>query len=147
MQKFVKIGSSGEQLPADAKDWVAVLDTSTNLMWDRHESSKEMTHAAAEKHAAKLDVAGFNDWRQPTRVELFGITDDTRYNPAINTDFFDSHGDWVWTSSPGASDPAFAWCVLFFRGGVDSSTTATTSAAFARCARPVSNWPLVLLIP
>jgi hypothetical protein len=121
MQQFVKIGSSGEQLSADAKDWVAVLDTSTNLMWDRHESSKEMTHAAAEKHAAKLDVAGFNDWRQPTRVELFGITDDTRYNPAINTDFFDSHGDWVWTSSPVASLPVFAWYVRFGHGGVGIS--------------------------
>jgi hypothetical protein len=125
MQQFVKIGSSGEQLSADAKDWVAVLDTSTNLMWDRHESSKEMTHAAAEKHAAKLDVAGFNDWRQPTRVELFGITDDTRYNPAINTDFFDSHGDWVWTSSPVASLPDCAWYVRFYHGGVGISNRSS----------------------
>jgi hypothetical protein len=108
MDTLIKISSTDEQLPADATDYVALHDPLTNLTWARDESPEEMNHAAAVKYAAEASLAGSNEWRMPTRKELFGITDDTLFNPAINP-LFNSHGDWVWTSTP---DPSYSDCAF-----------------------------------
>lgn len=35
IERYIKIGENGALLSLDEPDWVAVLDTSTNLMWAR----------------------------------------------------------------------------------------------------------------
>jgi len=118
MSRFIKISSTGEQLPHEAAEWVAVLDTETDLMWPRTELSKRTTFAKAPKLAAELDLAGFTDWRMPTRKELLTLVDDSRFDPAIDTDFFQTKGGWCWTSTPFASSPSdYAWLVYFYYGG------------------------------
>jgi len=120
MSRFIKISSTGEQLPHEAAEWVAVLDTETDLMWPRAELSKHATFAKAPKLAAELDLAGFTDWRMPTRKELLTLVDDSRFDPAIDTDFFKTKGGWCWTSTPVASSPSgYAWDVGFGSGFSD----------------------------
>ena len=137
--RFQKISSTGEPLSAEATDHAVVLDTITGLMWSANDvGSKELTHKAAEKAVAKLELAGFTDWRLPTVEELFLLADRSRYNPAIDTAAFPScKSSWYWSSSPGASSPADgAWIVGFSYGHAYSDYRDGT--AFVRAVRSVA---------
>src|SRR5437867_9435234 len=78
-------------------------------------------------------LGGFNDWRIPNKKELESIVDAGTFNPAVDVAFnhnpgmlatcsvaecsLTGVGDY-WTSTTFAFDPAFAWVVTFFHGGV-----------------------------
>lgn len=118
--RFVKLGPDGEQLPADAPKWEAVLDTRSGLIW-AVKAVKVTNWKKADAAAKKCRAAGFDDYRMPTVEELFLLADRTRYRPAIDTDYFpDCPSDWFWTSTPWASSPGVcAWVVSFDSGGAD----------------------------
>lgn len=131
---FVKIGASGLELPADADEWVAVKDRSTNLIWSRHSiNSESYQWAKAKEIAAGVDLCGWKDWRLPTRKELLTLVDDTRVSPAINTDFFDCKSDWYWTSTEAAESSDCAWFVGFYLG--DSNWNDRGNVGFVRAVR------------
>ena len=119
--KFIKIGADGQQLPNDATDWVAVelpehglTFTATSIV--DTDVPQEQCKAAAKA----LTLAGHSDWDLPTIDELSLLVDRTRYEPAINTDFFqDIENDWYWSKTPAAWSSASAWGVGFGYGGVD----------------------------
>lgn len=115
--RFVKIGEDGALLAPDAEEWVALLDTRMNLMWAL-EVLKRQTWKQAQASVAKLEVAGFKDWRLPTVEELFLLADRNRHDPAIDANFFpDTPSEWFWTSTPAAWSPSgFAWLVFFYGG-------------------------------
>ena len=104
-----------------------VTDTKTGLMWvknphtDLSEKFKgEMKWQEAVDACKALNFAGHKDWRLSTREELFSLTDDTRYSPAINKEAFpDTKSSWYWTITPLAGDPGGAWIVNFNSGNVD----------------------------
>lgn len=132
-ERFVKVGENGALLAADAEEWVAVLDTRTNLMW-AVEVQKRMTYAKALEAPKKLAIAGFKDWRLPTVEELFLLADRTRRDPAIDTDFFpDTPSDWFWTSTPASSPSGYAWFVSFYYGS--SNWTVQNSEFPVRAVR------------
>lgn len=118
MSRFIKIGSGGEHLAADASEWVAVLDTKQGLMFTVAES-KEMEQPEAVEYVQTLKVGIFSDWRLPSVEELFLLADRTRTEPAIDTDYFPAcKSDWYWTGTLWARSPGgFAWYVGFYRGG------------------------------
>lgn len=134
MCRYIKIGSAGEQLPRDAASWVAVLDTTTGLMWSV-ETKKVANWKKAGGAAKKIKAAGFDDWRLPSRNELITLTDLTRINPAIDTDFFpDTPNDWFWSTTPYASSPSgCAWYVGF--GGGDANWGGQSYDGFVRAVR------------
>ena len=117
MTRFTKVSPTGLLLPADAAEWVAVLDTKTNLMWDAKARAVE-GFQAAQAVPGTLSVARFTDWRMPTVEELFCLADRTRLRPAIDTDFFpDTPNDWFWSSTVDADSPSdYAWLVDFGYG-------------------------------
>lgn len=119
-EHFVKIGEDGALLAADAAEWVAVIDTRTNLMW-AVEVLKRQTWKKAQASATELAIAGFKDWRLPSVEELFLLADRTRHDPAIDTNFFPkTPSDWFWTSTPAAWSPSgYAW-IVYFDGGNSS---------------------------
>ena len=133
--RFIKIGEDGSLLAPDATEWVAVLDTKTNLMWDAKARAVE-GFQAAQAVPGTLSVAGFTDWRVPTVEELFCLADRTRVRPAIDADFFpDTPNDWFWTSTPLASSPSdYAWIVNF--SGGSSGWGNQGSEGFVRAVRP-----------
>ncbi len=134
MDRFVKIGESGALLAGDAEEWVAVLDTKTNLMW-ASESVAVPNWKAAQKVPGKLSVAGFRDWRMPSVEELFCLADRARVSPAIDTAFFpDTKSDWYWTSTVYAPSPGdCAWSVGFGDGG--SGWDDQNNEGFVRAVR------------
>lgn len=115
--RFTKIDAAGAKLADDATEWVAVLDNTTALVWTVKET-KPLTWQKAQAAVAKLDVAGFTDWRLPTVEELFLLADRTKHSPAIDTAFFpDCKSEWYWTSTPAACSPGdCAWVVSFSNG-------------------------------
>jgi len=93
-------------------------DPATGLEWQAVPFAEAMTFKQAEKACKELHLGGHGDWRLPTRAELLSIVDDTRHNPAIDTDAFpDTPSAWFWTSTPYAANPAeCAWVVGFGHG-------------------------------
>lgn len=114
-ERFVKLDVDGSPT---ASDWVAVLDRETQLIWSRETlPCGEVSWKKAQKACADLSLAGWTDWRLPTRKELLSLVDDTRYSPAIDTAYFDCRSSWYWTSTPAAFSPGdYAWCVFFYDG-------------------------------
>jgi len=133
--RFIKIGEDGALLPPDAAEWVAVLDTKTNLMWAVEVLSRRPYKEALEAPKS-LATAGFTDWRLPTVEELFCLADRTRYEPAIDTDYFpETPSSWFWASTVDASSPFdCAWYVSFSYGY--SSWDFQGSEGFVRAVRP-----------
>ena len=103
-----------------------ITDTKTDLQWVKdHDAlgsqfTKEMTFKQATEACKKLNLSGKKDWRLPTREELLSIVDLTKYNPAINPIFANTHSSWYWTSTPYAWVAGGAWYVGFGYGGVSS---------------------------
>jgi len=112
-----------------------VTDMRSNLTWSH--TLGEGNFKKAEKliaEANKKKLGGFDDWRLPTVEELFCLADRSRYNPAIDTDFFpDTKSDWYWTASSGAFDSGSAWIVHFDDGG--SNAFGRAYDAFVRAVR------------
>ena len=119
MNRFTKISATGERLPSEATDHVAVIDSTSNLQWlVPYATKKQVDHSKAADAVAKLDTLGFTDWRLPTRAELLTLVDDTRHNPAIDIDAFPgTKSDWHWTSTPAAWSPSDAAWIVYFDGG------------------------------
>jgi hypothetical protein len=102
--------------PADSPPGT-VVDPATGLMWTRETIATDKTWSEAKAAAAAVTLGGFTDWRLPTRKELLTLVDDTRYNPAINTDLFQCDSNRYWSSTVDAESPSdCAWCVLFYHG-------------------------------
>ncbi len=121
--KFIKIGADGQQLPQDATEWVAVelpehglTFTATSIV------DSDVPQEQCEAAAKALTLAGHSDWDLPTIEELALLVDRSRYEPAINTDFFqDIQSDWYWSKTPAAWSSAAAWCVYFGYGLVSDN--------------------------
>lgn len=139
---FIKIAADGSQLSADATGHAAVLDTRTQLMWSAAPSICECANwRDAGKSCTDLELAGFNDWRLPTVEELFLLADRTKYNPAIDVEFFPgTHSSWYWTSTvdctdaPSEASSGFAWDV-HFSGGLPAWRPAWRHDGFVRAVR------------
>lgn len=120
-----KVLADGEHLPSDSirTDHVAVIDHGTGLMWavhslgNRDDNDDTITQEQCIERCRDLRLLGFDDWRLPTRSELAALIDDTRPEPAINTNLFPGvKPAWHWTSTERAGSSASAWGVIFSYG-------------------------------
>ena len=116
-----------------------VTDTVTGLMWDRCSwqqtgndcsggSVTTFTWVNALGVAVTANGAtykGYTDWRLPNKNELASLIDRTQAaSPAIDrTAFPNTPGNYYWSSTRYAPDPAFAWSVDFNVGDVSSGYT------------------------
>jgi len=118
--------------PSDAVG--AVVDRVTGLMWQRDLGDKLATFAGAKEQCDALSLAGQDDWRLPTRIELVSILDVTRIEPAIDLSAFpQTPSDWFWTASVAADDPRAAWYVYFYFGYPKTDSVANSFSV--RCVR------------
>jgi hypothetical protein len=94
-----------------------VTDTSTGLMWQQDTSDYPMIWKDALSYCENSTLAGYTDWRLPTKKELQSLMDFSRYNPAINTMYFpNTASDYYWSSTTGDWNASFAWYVNFGYG-------------------------------
>lgn len=112
-----------------------VLDKVTGLMWQRAVPAASYPWNEALDHCASLDLAGFHDWRLPSRIELVSLIDLTCTQPSIDgLAFPHTPNDWFWTSSVDAAEPQrSAWYVYFYFGY--PKTDPMTTPYRARCVR------------
>ncbi len=92
----------GEHLPSNilqdnGNDTIS--DLATGLMWQKKNNGYK-TWDVALGYCEALSHGGYTDWRMPNIRELASLIDDTRYNPALDMNFFslDYKGDY-WTST------------------------------------------------
>jgi len=86
-----------------------------NLQWTK--TFDEMTWQEAMNFCKNLNYGGYDDWRLPTRKELFSLVDDEKYNPACKIDECKSKA--YWSSTTYADYTSFAWRVYFYYGNVN----------------------------
>lgn len=111
-----------------------VRDDITRLVWQRRPDSLLFTWRDSVDYCDALNLAGWDDWRLPSRLEMVSLLDLTHTDPSINTDAFpNTPGEWFWTASRQADDPARAWFVYFYFGYPD--TDPQQNVYLARCVR------------
>jgi hypothetical protein len=111
-----------------------VVDKVTGLMWQLAVDTGSYDWIAAKAYCAGLVLAGHNDWRLPTEIELFSLVDSTATSPAIDAAAFPgTPSAFFWSSSPLAGDPASAWGVYFSYGGTGSGVASVANRV--RCVR------------
>jgi hypothetical protein len=111
-------GSGGPGMASyDTATAGVVVDRVTRLMWQRQVAPGGHDWAQAGAYCACLQLAGHDDWRLPTRIELVSLVDYTRSFPAIDPQAFpDTPGEWFWTSTERADETENAWFVYFENG-------------------------------
>ena len=92
-----------------------ILDTRTNLLWQQSPSDKRFTWQDANKHCKSLTLAGYDDWRLPTKEELEHLIN-RKYRPTIDP-IFKCKSSYYWSSSTYVF-PFYAWVVGFNVGVV-----------------------------
>ena len=122
-----------------SRDQVAV-DRITGLMWQRSVAANPASFEGAKQECDRLALAGYDDWRLPSRIELVSILDLGRTEPAIDPVVFpQTPSDWFWTSSVAAGDEQAAWYVYFYFG---YPKTDLRSSLFSwRCVRTADVHP------
>jgi len=120
-----------------------VTDNITRLQWQDNEDAKTIikNNYEASNYCSKLTLGGYNDWRLPTRKELFGILDFSRVHPSIDTNKFKNiNSDFYWTSTTHEySVGSNTWVVDFDNIRSASPGELRTSKHNVRCVRVVSN--------
>ena len=100
-----------------------VIDNNTGLTWEKSPSSGTYTWANRATHCNELNSSnygGINTWRVPNPLELLTIVDNSRYNPATNSNFTNmptENSTYLWTSKEYISNtnsayyfsPSYGW--------------------------------------
>jgi len=136
--------ASGLPNPAlyDTSQPGVAVDTVTGLMWPRAASPIEddLSFESALSYCAELEVAGYCDWRLPTRIELVSLVDFTRAGPAIDqevfSDFAAPEQRVGWGFFTSSSNESSEWRIFFLDGtSVSIQRGEAVVGARARCVR------------
>lgn len=112
-----------------------VTDRVTGLVWQKTDGG-EMTWEKAKAYAADLKLAGRDDWRLPTSMELFALLNQGMHGPALDTTVFTrSEARYWWSDSPG--DRERVW-LANTGGGIGAHPKTETISAGGD--RPVHVW-------
>jgi hypothetical protein len=110
-----------------------VTDNVTGLMWQQIVSTDTYTWADAVRLCPTLTLAGHDDWRLPSRIELVSIVDDSLTDATTDSATFpDTPAGYFWTSSRLAGSLTDAWTVVF-NGG--TYAVLMSDASYVRCVR------------
>ena len=116
-----------------------VTDNVTGLMWQQNLDSGVFTASEAENYCAVTlnaagGLAGHDDWRLPTRIELVSLIDFSKVNPSIDTSAFPNAPSMnFWTSSNVKNQPGYHYVIGFGTTYIGTNDPAGTFRA--RCVR------------
>ncbi len=147
-----------------------VTDNVTGLMWQQQDDNQTYNwyEASGSTYPAELNpnftdvcgsltLAGYTDWRLPSKEELIGLIycgPDSTYtstppmqdgwncssygavqSPTIDTTYFPNTEVDIYWSSNTAWDLTIAWHVHFFLGNVDANNPDKSGSGYVRCVR------------
>jgi len=111
-----------------------VSDSLTGRTWQKADSGGTSNWADAKAYCQGLTLAGFSNWRLPTRTELLTITDFNKVGPAVAAVFVPSTSStYYWSASPLQGSSSVAWLVYFNNGYSDYDGVTYTYRV--RCVR------------
>jgi hypothetical protein len=102
----------------------AVLDRTTQLIWERSPSASEVTWSTAQTRCGLKRTGGQTDWRLPSFIELMTLIEPIRHQnsslPALPAGhpFQRIKAGPYWTSDMSPLKPAEAYAVDFLRADV-----------------------------
>jgi hypothetical protein len=118
-----------------------VTDKVTGLMWQEFATDTGV-QSGAIAYCDKLELAGYQDWRLPTYLQLASIVDLGQQNPSIDPGSFpNTAADVFWSSTVSAGTMSSdGWTVSFVDGR--TSRDSAIGIHHARCVR----WPGVTVV-
>ncbi len=101
-----------------------VKDNYTGLIWQKEDDGEKRTWDDAVSYCNDLSLSGLK-WRLPEQEELYYLGDVTKYNPAVDKEFFNLRSSWYWSNTLYENDSDSAWLVYFYDGndGWDNKTS------------------------
>jgi hypothetical protein len=105
-----------------------ITDNVTGLMWQQTDGG-EMSFESTSGYCKSLTLGGFNDWRLPTCLELFGINSYNGINPALNTTYFTKTSAEYWWTGISRKDLASNIWVVNAGGGIGAHPKSETISA------------------
>lgn len=93
-----------------------IFDINTNLLWQKSSPDKVLAWQKAKEYCESLTLAGYNDWRLPTREELEYLIN-RKYCPAIDP-IFECKSNMYCSSSTDEIFPNVIGCINFDEGYV-----------------------------
>ncbi len=122
-----------------AKDYVdngdgTITDNKTKLTWQQS-SHKKMRWEIGKVFCQKLKLAGYSNWRMPSKIELLSLVERSMFNPSIDRKFFPTaKAESYWSGSEGTiSAGSAAWLVDFGFGATHFFNRSNKYAV--RCVR------------
>ena len=117
-----------------------ITDDVTGLMWQKTlpitSPPPYWRWADGLLYCQGLRLAGFDNWRLPSAIELLSIVDYGHANPAIDqTVFPNTPALTFWTSTTTASAAGSFWVVLFEDGRAIPQDEFGQQYSYARCVR------------
>jgi len=107
-----------------------VKDNYTGLIWQKEDDGTKRTWDEAVSYCDALPLAGLK-WRLPEQEELYYLGDITKYDPAIDTKYFNVRSSTYWSNTFYEDDSSRAWGV-YFRNG-DDYWSGKTSTDYVLC--------------
>jgi len=110
-----------------------IIDNVTALMWQSPGAPTTMSQSDASAYCEGLGLAGHDDWRLPTKIELLSIVDYYKFNPAISAIFQATQAADYWTSTVRSG--RIFWYVNFNDGAADYYYHVVDDLLWVRCLR------------
>jgi hypothetical protein len=133
-------GQDGDYLihvPTFTVDTNTVIDPITGLVWQRSPPFTAITQANAAAYCDGLSLAGADDWRLPTRLELVSIIDTGETLPPFDHTAFPGipQNSAFWTSTSLAGSAGNSWTIGTNYPSLGAYPDTTSTAMLVRCVR------------
>lgn len=120
------VARTGRFLIMDTFRGEAVLDQTTQLIWERSPNSNEVTWSTAQSRCALKTVGGQAGWRLPSFIELMTVIEPSPHQPSsipalpAGHPFQNVKAVAYWTNDASSAEPGQAYTVDLLQADVAS---------------------------